>query len=135
MFPSRIRSSVVPSTSPVDFEVRGTRTYTVSTLWQQRTLPTHMAVGWALVCFALVLAASPAYGQMDPAEIQRQLLQEMGGEFLDGSRSAPPNRIGIFVVRNWCQTKSHSIPGRETEFGYRRRESDRGFTSLPTSGA
>lgn len=122
MSPSIIRSSVVPSTSPADFEVRRTRTYAVSTLWQQRTLPTHMAIGWALVCLALVSAVSPAHGQMDPAEIQRQLLEEMGGEFLGGSGSAPPNRIGIFDVRNRCQTKSRSISGRS--FGREGRRLD-----------
>lgn len=52
---------------------------------------TAAALGFA--CLAASL--SKANGQLDPAEMQRQIQQQMGGGCCGGDGGASPNRIGM----------------------------------------
>ena len=71
-----------------------THTSAGSTLRQQWKLATALVLGY----LTLTLNASTAQGQMDPAEIQRQMEQQMEQQMRGGSQgghgAAAPNRVG-----------------------------------------
>lgn len=62
---------------------------------QQRATPALRVATVLAVCFAVIL--STAEGQMDPAEMQRQIQQQMGGGSGGGGAAPTPNRIGTAV--------------------------------------
>lgn len=55
------------------------------------------AAAMGLACACLAASLSRANGQLDPAEMQRQVQQQMGGGgSCGGGGGAGPNRIGMF---------------------------------------
>ena len=62
------------------------------------------AAALGLTCACLAASLSKSNGQLDPAEMQRQIQQQMGGGgSCGGGGGAGPNRLGTYQVFNSAQ--------------------------------
>ena len=67
------------------------------------------AAALGLACLAASL--SKANGQLDPAEMQRQVQQQMGGGSCGGGGGASPNRIGMILQGSPLESGWRKIHG------------------------